>query len=659
MTSFRPKKSRYYRSQEHGNITRRDFVNASLVGAGAALLTAPAPLAALASGDGKKIFPPTPDLGDWWYGYGGIGDYASSHGNTPEAVSAAHSMRDGKYRSADNEIHELAESYDLIVVGAGLAGVGAAYEYRKLAGASASCLVLDNHPVFGGEAKQNEFMVNGHHLVAPQGSNGFSIPDLGNAEAEDFSAGDAYYYRELGIPTQFSYADLPAGSDNLRFGRDNYGYLFWTQDQVDVSYVFNSPTDEGPATHVLNPWSQQLTNTPYPAAVRDDLLAWRSSNQTPYQGSNFRAWLDTMTYKHYIEQELGLSAAVTEYCDPILASAVGLGCDVISAYAAFNVALPGFRGYETITIDHRHSFPGGNSGFLRHFVKKAKPEAISGGDSFAEILNNPIQFELLDQPGQQLRFRQNSTVVHVRHDNANPDSSNGVEVTYIKDGSAYRIKARAVVMATGAWVNKHVVRGLPSSYENAFARFHHAPILVANVALSNWRFIEKLGATGTLYKGGFGAFCNIRRPMHVGNVTPPLAPDSPAVMTFYVPFYYPGLSLQEQGQRGRLEMLTTPFSEYERQIRAQLTHLYGSYGFNPDKDIEAIVLNRWGHAYVTPQPGFYFGENGAPAPRDVLTRNFGRIAFAHSELKGNQHWGPAAMEGRRAISQLSHLFSAG
>ena len=81
--------------------------------------------------------------------------------------------------------------------------------------------------------------------------------------------------------------------------------------------------------------------------------------------------------------------------------------------------------------------------------------------------------------------------------------------------------------------------------------------------------------------------------------------------------------------------------------------LFGETGFDADKDISGIILNRWGHAYVTPQPGFFFGVEGKPAPSDIIREGFGRIAFAHSELQGMQHWGPAADEGKRAVRQLS------
>jgi hypothetical protein len=44
--------------------------------------------------------------------------------------------------------------------------------------------------------------------------------------------------------------------------------------------------------------------------------------------------------------------------------------------------------------------------------------------------------------------------------------------------------------------------------------------------------------------------------------------------------------------------------------------MVGDYGFDANRDIAGIITNRWGHAYITPQPGFYFGKDGNPAPRD-------------------------------------------
>ena len=63
--------------------------------------------------------------------------------------------------------------------------------------------------------------------------------------------------------------------------------------------------------------------------------------------------------------------------------------------------------------------------------------------------------------------------------------------------------------------------------------------------------------------------------------------------------------------------------------------MFSKYGFDTQKDIAGIILNRWGHAYLSPQPGFFFGKDGKFAPREVLRRApFGRIAFANTDLAG-------------------------
>src|SRR5262245_31667505 len=67
-------------------ITRRDFLNAAMLGSGALLLKSSPPLGRLEPHD-----PINPD----WDGFGGVGDYARSHGNTWATVSVAHRLRDG------------------------------------------------------------------------------------------------------------------------------------------------------------------------------------------------------------------------------------------------------------------------------------------------------------------------------------------------------------------------------------------------------------------------------------------------------------------------------------------------------------------------------------------------------------------------------------
>ena len=131
--------------------------------------------------------------------------------------------------------------------------------------------------------------------------------------------------------------------------------------------------------------------------------------------------------------------------------------------------------------------------------------------------------------------------------------------------------------------------------------------------------------------------------------TPPFHPDKPIVMTLYAPFPKPDLPLEAQGPAARSELFATSFADYERSIVGQLQEMFGPAGFDARRDIAGLVLNRWGHAFVTPPPGFFFASGGQTAPVGIMEQPVGRIAFGQSGLEA---WSGAVKAGRRAVEQL-------
>jgi spermidine dehydrogenase len=283
-------------------------------------------------------------------------------------------------------------------------------------------------------------------------------------------------------------------------------------------------------------------------------------------------------------------------------------------------------------------------------VKAIYPDAIQGSREFQAIASGPVNLAALDRVDARHRMRLKSTAVRIWHE-GNPGTANRVNVVYEKGGELYRVQARAAVVNIGSWVARNIVSDLPDEYRMAFGRFFYVPILMVSVALRNWRFLDKLGFGTARWFDGFGFFGTIRRPMVIGSNPAPFHPDKPIVMTFYVPIQSPDLPLEAEGPAGRAQLYGTSYADYERKVVRQMQRMFSAGGFDARRDIAGIVLNRWGHAMPTPPPGFYFGTDGSPPPRDILRKRFGRIAFGHSEM-GRGDWVGAADEGKRAMIQV-------
>jgi spermidine dehydrogenase len=613
-------------------IERRDLLNSTLLAAGAALLQSVAPFKLLAEED--------------WTGYGGIGDYASSNGNTHEVMSAGHQIRDGRFHRDSASVVDTGESFDCVVVGGGISGLSAALFFAGSGGSGRRCLVLENHPVFGGEAKRNEFNVDGQRLIVHQGSAACFPPLSGTSLAE--------FYDAVGIDWQrFKYQKWAGPQPEFQLETAPYPVGGRTS-----GYFFGSKFGHPEGLWVIDPWGKQLAGAPIPEQARRELLKMRSADIQPFSEHRFQPKvhgdeasrrLDSMTLEKHLMETYGLSSeTVRTYLSPVSGGGSGLGADALSGYAEYaaDVLLP--WKYD----DGVQMFPGGNAGVARHILKKLIPQAIDGDKDMSSICRGHIHFDSLDRPGQAARVRLGATVVSVKHI-GDPQRSEAVEVIYSKGGKFYRTRAKSVIMAGGSWTTKHTVADMPESCRDAYAQFHRAPCLMANVAVRNWRFLYKLGLTECRWFEGFGNYVAMRKVATFGTDPDTISPDSPVVLNLKILFSKPGLPLQEQVVRGRTELFSTPFRGYEQQIREQFTMLFGRSGFDAKRDIAGIILNRWGHAYLSPQPGFFFGSEGRPAPGEVLrAKPFGRIAFANSDLSGIMDHRMSIAEARRAVEQI-------
>jgi ABC-type amino acid transport substrate-binding protein len=146
-------------------IPRRDFISGVAAGAAGAWLGLGEGLAAAPEAVRTPEAPPD--------------DYPPARtglrGQYPGSFEYAHQARDGGYATITDAL-DTGEVYDLVVVGAGISGLSAAYFFRQAVGGDHRILLLDNHDDFGGHAKRNEFQYDGRTFIGYGGTQSIETP---------------------------------------------------------------------------------------------------------------------------------------------------------------------------------------------------------------------------------------------------------------------------------------------------------------------------------------------------------------------------------------------------------------------------------------------------------------------------------------------------
>ncbi len=636
------------------SITRRDFVGSTLIGSGSALLLANAPHVAHASSRSAASMPPG-GLDSSWTGPSGIGDYKNSNGNTHQVVNTAHKVARGENLG---ELEYSGEIYDMVIVGGGFSGLAAAFTFMEKSAGKGKCLILDNHPIFGGHAKANKLEIDGHDIYGQQASSAFALPTPIAREMGFVNP----LWDKLGLPSaeEIPFAEPPERfKGKLNISRQSFGARENQANTATTGFFFPQGTKNG-SKWAIDPLLNNFKDAPFPEALKEELMEFLFYADIPEKApkENWKQWLDTMSYKQYIEDVLGHSPAVTDFVNPMIATGMsGTACDAVSAYFAYRYALPGMLGFHGVTVAdaeeklHWGMFPGGNSGIARHFVRKLIPDSIPGEYNIWDIHNNPVQMDTLDRPENAVRIRTDATVCHVGHE-GDPDTAELVNIVYHKEGRRHLVRARSVVMASGQWLNKHILADKPAKLDKALQEFHYGPMMIVNVGLKNWKFAENLGASAfRWFDGDLGWWCNIIRNVDFGEKVTPLDPDKPIMLSNFSPLINPGTDTKTQTTVSRYQLFSMSYKDIETSIRNQYTDMFGEYGFDADRDIEAIIANRWGHAYVAPAPGFFFGRDGKQSPAEVVQEGYGRIFFGHSDSDGQQLMNVAVAQGIRAADQ--------
>ncbi|MDP6993745.1 MAG: hypothetical protein QGF87_05270, partial [Woeseiaceae bacterium] len=142
-------------------------------------------------------------------------------------------------------------------------------------------------------------------------------------------------------------------------------------------------------------------------------------------------------------------------------------------------------------------------------------------------------------------------------------------------------------------------------------------------------------------------------PVTMGDYNFSTSPDGPMVLHMcYVP-YFDDIQGPEQWRAGRRRLLETPFSTFEHHVKDQLDQALSGAGFDADRDISGITVNRWAHGYAY-SPSLlwepkYASESDKPWVKG--RRPHGRITIANSDAGASANTNSAIIHGYRAVRE--------
>lgn len=614
-------------------ITRRDFLNGAALAVGAGL----APLDLLRAQSGGS-YPPA--LTGW-------------RGGIESTYGVAHAVRDG--RRYDLAAAPVEEKFDLVVVGAGISGLTAAWLYRR-AQPRARILILEAHDDFGGHAARNEFTVGDRLLLSYGGSESLQSPsslwsegalallaDLGVDIRRFETAFDRNLYPDLGLSRGVFFTREAFGTDKLVSGDP----LRMVADDIPAerlnarpieAFIADFPLDDGQKAKLL-------------ALYRDrrDVLAGLPRSRK-------EAVLASTSYRDFIRKYWGLDDAAANTFQGRSLDFFAIGIDGLPASDAMDTGYPGFQGLglapgaagqAEMDEPYIHHFPDGNASLARLLVRRLIPEAAPGS-TMDDIVTARFDYGQLDLAGRPTRLRLGSTLVAARN------GKGLVDLGYVQGGRLRRVQSAGAIVAGYNMMVPYLMPELPARQRAALALAVKAPQAYVKVALRNWRPWVERGVHEVTNPMGFFSRLKLDYPVSLGSYRCPRRPDEPMVLHLVHVPSFPGAGLDQRSawRAGRAQLYAMTFDAFEARVRDELGRLFGPAGFDADRDIAAITVNRWGHGYAYTENSLYDRET-KPMPYEVARRRVGRIAIANSDAGWGAYAHAAIDEARRAVGELA------
>ncbi|WP_400766332.1 FAD-dependent oxidoreductase [Methylosinus sporium] len=576
-------------------IARRDFLNGLLIAAGGALSHS-APALALA--------------GDACAGRLDLDPRVQRGGNLPATFTVSHWLRDGRLTfekdfvslapgcddlSGEIPLVDAGGRFDAIVIGGGVSGLSAAHHLLRER-PRARLLILEAAPVLGGNAGRDD----APPLPGPASTAGA----YGTAPSADWLA---QFYRAIDV--DWLAQSVPGPESSFYFDEFAPGLGAGARG-------WNIDTFERGAAHL-----------PYDARLREDFarafaairaLGEKGLADPADESDPALDDLSSVSLAQHLEATLGCDAIVSRFFTAYTLSAFGGTAEQVNAHSAI-----AFLSSE-LTRGSVFTYPGGTSEIARRTLRR-----LTQGETPPHVETN-------------------ATALRIE------TTARGANVVYFQNDRFHRIFGERIILAAPAQSARHLVAHLSDAARKAaWAQFHAAPLVTANVALRRAAPLAQLGLGYSQSWWGGRHFVNYivadwmsdKRGDH----------ERQTILTFYGGCDAPLDGLAE----ARMRLMHTPFSDYEESLRSDLSRLMRGADFDFDRDVSALFLYRWGHSMLRPPPGFLFGEtrdasgglDRAQAPRRIACAPLGPIVFAGQHVEGVPSIESAIGSGRRAALQ--------
>jgi spermidine dehydrogenase len=574
-------------------------------------------------------------------------------GSRPADFAIAHGVRDG--RRYDLRSEPVAEHYDLVVIGGGIGGLATAHYVRK-SRPGMRILILDNHDDFGGHARRNEFNVDGRFMLGYGGSESMEGPktrwtnvaracvaSLGVDLDRFETAFNLNLYPGMGL------------SSGLFFPRE----LFGADKLVTGDPVRSLPSDVPSRLHNARPAPAFIADWPIDDGQKARLVSLFTDKRDVLAGMSVRQkehTLTTTSYHDYLQRYFGLDERSLAMFDGRTFDLFACKAVAVPALWAWGCEYPGFQGLglkmpkEGILEGdpYIYHFPDGNASLARLFVRELVPD-VAPGHGMDDIATARFDYSKLDLPQHDVRLRLSSTAVAIAN------SHDGVDVLYAQGEKLTRIAADRAVYAGYSAMLPYICQDLGAVQRKAVSDQVKAPLVYVNVAVRNWRAWVNRGVHYVNNPAGFYSHLKLDYPVSLGDYRCPTRPEEPMILhLIHVPWPDgPIKDLRSAWRAARAIVYARTFEEFEAHARDELTRILGPGGFDADRDIAAITVNRWGHGYAYDADPLYDDMSQSARETAASTVPLGRIHFAGTDAAWAAYAHKAIDSAHRAAAEIT------